>query len=154
MVIKNSAATKSGTITFPRRTLIQGLSSLICINGRNSFSSIRQTIACWCGFVKQQLRVSYVSINLIRPFFYHGPTTPSGPRFPHCRGFMIALRHTTFGRTPLGEWLARRRDLYLTTHNTHTSMPLAGFESTIPASERPQADALDRDANEIDIKAI
>jgi len=35
-------------------------------------------------------------------------------------------RHTTFGRTPLDEWSARRRDLYLTTHNTHnrqTSIP-------------------------------
>jgi hypothetical protein len=36
------------------------------------------------------------------------------------------LRHTTVGRTPLEEWSARRRDLYLTTHSTHnrqTSMP-------------------------------
>jgi len=28
-------------------------------------------------------------------------------------------RHITVGRTPLDEWSARRRDLYLTTHNTH-----------------------------------
>jgi hypothetical protein len=28
-------------------------------------------------------------------------------------------RRTTLGRTPLDEWSARRRDLYLTTHNTH-----------------------------------
>jgi hypothetical protein len=28
-------------------------------------------------------------------------------------------RRTTVGRTPLNEWSARRRDLYLTTHNTH-----------------------------------
>jgi hypothetical protein len=28
------------------------------------------------------------------------------------------FRHTTFGRTPLEEGPARRRDLYLTTHNT------------------------------------
>jgi hypothetical protein len=36
-------------------------------------------------------------------------------------------RRITVGRTPLDEWSARRRDLYLTTHNTHnrqTSMPL------------------------------
>jgi hypothetical protein len=41
----------------------------------------------------------------------------------------------------------RRRDLYLTTHNIHmrqTSMPLAGFEPTIPASVRPQTHAVDR----------
>jgi len=39
-------------------------------------------------------------------------------------------RRTTVGRTPLDEWSARRRDLYLTTHNTHnrqTSMPLGGI---------------------------
>jgi len=28
-------------------------------------------------------------------------------------------RHTKFGRTPLYEWSAWRRGLYLTTHNTH-----------------------------------
>jgi hypothetical protein len=33
------------------------------------------------------------------------------------QGFTITLRHTTLGRTPLDEWSARRRDLYLTTHN-------------------------------------
>jgi hypothetical protein len=32
---------------------------------------------------------------------------------------MITFRHTTLVRTPLDEWSARRRDLYLTTHNTH-----------------------------------
>jgi len=37
----------------------------------------------------------------------------------------------------LDEWLTRRKDLYLTTHNTHkreTSMSSAGFEAEIPAS--------------------
>jgi hypothetical protein len=56
------------------------------------------------------------------------------------------FRHTTLGRTPLDKWSARRRDLYLTTHNNHkrqTSMPLAGFEPAIPASKRPQTHALD-----------
>jgi len=59
--------------------------------------------------------------------------------------FLRFLDHTqrriTVGRTPLDEWSARRRDLYLTTHNTHnrqTSMPPVGFEPTISAGERPQ----------------
>ena len=55
-------------------------------------------------------------------------------------------RRTTVGRTSLDEWSARRRDLYLTTHNTHnrqTSMPPVGFEPTISAGERPQIYALD-----------
>jgi hypothetical protein len=58
-------------------------------------------------------------------------------------------RRTTVGRTPLDEWSARRRDLYLTTHNTHnrqTSMPSVGFEPMISAGERPQTYALDRAA--------
>jgi len=46
-------------------------------------------------------------------FFIHDMTAPNGPRPPHCRGFTITLRHTTPGRTPLDQWSARRRDLYL-----------------------------------------
>ena len=56
-------------------------------------------------------------------------------------------QRTTVGRTPLDEWTSRRRDLYLTTHNTHnrqTSMSPLGFEPTISAGERPQTYALDR----------
>jgi hypothetical protein len=56
-------------------------------------------------------------------------------------------RRTTVGRAPLDEWSIRRRDLYLTTRNTHnrqTSMPPVGFETTIPAGERPQTYTLDR----------
>ena len=47
---------------------------------------------------------------------------------------------------PLEEGLARRRDLALTTHNTHKkqiSMSLAGFEPVTPSSERPQTHFLD-----------
>ena len=59
-------------------------------------------------------------------------------------------RRITVGRTPLDEWSARRRDLYMTTHNTHKrqiSMPPVGFEPTISEGERPQAYTLDRAAN-------
>jgi hypothetical protein len=51
-------------------------------------------------------------------------------------------RRTTVGRTPLDERSAHRRDLYLTTHDTHNrqiSMSLVGVEPTISAVERPQA---------------
>jgi hypothetical protein len=73
--------------------------------------------------------------------------TLSGPGPPHCQGFTITLRRTTLGRTPLD------RDLYLTTHKPpkrQTSMPAAGFEPTIPASERPHTQALDRAATGMD----
>jgi len=50
--------------------------------------------------------------------------------------FLMFLDHTqqrtTVGRTPLDEWSARRRDLYLTTHNTHnrqTSMSSHGIRT-------------------------
>jgi hypothetical protein len=88
-----------------------------------------------------------------RVCFFHGATVTSVPGPPQYRGFTITLfRHTTLGRTPLHEWSARRTDLYLTTHNTHkrqTSMLSAGFEPTIPVSERPQTHALDRAATGI-----
>ena len=65
-------------------------------------------------------------------FYFAGATAPppSGPGPPQYRGFTITLRYTTLGRTPLDEWSARRRDLYLTTHNTHNRHPCpsAGFE--------------------------
>jgi hypothetical protein len=79
----------------------------------------------------------------------YGSTAPWGPRPHHFSRLHdhTHFRHTTLGRTPLDEWPARRRDLYLTTHDTHnrqTSMPPVGFEPTILVSERPQTHALDR----------
>jgi len=59
----------------------------------------------------------------------------------------ITLRHTTVSKNPLDQRSDRRRDLYLTTNNTHkgqTSMSPAGFETAIPESEWPQTHALDR----------
>ena len=53
--------------------------------------------------------------------------------------FLDHTRHSTVGRTPLDEWSAHRRDLYLTTHDTHNrqiSMPPVGFEPKISAGER------------------
>ena len=49
-------------------------------------------------------------------------------------------RRTTLGWT-LDEWSALRRDLFLTTHNTHntqTSMPTVRFEPTVSIGERTQ----------------
>ena len=58
------------------------------------------------------------------------------------RLFLMFLDHTqrrsTVGRTPLDKWSARRRDLCLTTHDTHNrkiSMSLVGLEPTISAGE-------------------
>jgi hypothetical protein len=57
----------------------------------------------------------------------------------HTRLLDHTQRRATVGRTPLNELLVRRRDLYLTTHNSHnrqTSMPLVEFEPTIAAGAR------------------
>ena len=76
---------------------------------------------------------------------------------PHPVLHLITLNHKhththTFGRISLDQVSACRRVLYLTTHNTHnrqTSTPPAKFEPSIPASERPQAHALDRETTGI-----
>jgi hypothetical protein len=76
-----------------------------------------------------------------------GPTRAMASSFLKCLDHK--QRHTTVSRTPLYKWSPRRRDLYLTTHNTHnrqTSIPPVRFEPTIPAGERPQTHTLDRAA--------
>ena len=76
---------------------------------------------------------------------FYGSTTLVRPGSPHCRGFTITLRHTTFVSTPLDDRSVRRRDHYLTTYNTYnrqTSMPPAGFKPTIPATALPLQSAI------------
>ena len=79
------------------------------------------------------------------------PLWRCGPTPARASSFLRFLDHTqrriTVGRTPLDEWSACRRDLYLTTHNNHnrqTSMHPVGFEPAISAGERPQTYALYR----------
>ena len=83
---------------------------------------------------------------------------PRGSWPPHSWGFLDHTQwRTTVGRTPLDKWSARRRDLYLTTQNTHnrqTSMPPVGFESTISTAKRPQTYSLDRAATWTDCHAL
>ena len=74
-----------------------------------------------------------------------------GPTWTMASSFMRFLDHTrwriTASRTPLDEWSAHRRDLYLTTHDTHnrqTSTPPVGFILTFSAGKRLQTYALDR----------
>jgi len=89
--------------------------------------------------------ISWSSHNVV-----YRATVANKPEPSH-RGFTITFSHTTLGKTPLDEWSARRRDLYLTTHNTHkrqTSMPPARLKHPIPASEKLQIHVLDRAALE------
>jgi hypothetical protein len=87
-------------------------------------------------------------INIIF-FFLSFTFDAEAPKCVRASSFTRFLDHTkrrtTLGRTPLDEWSARSRGPYLTKHNTHNrqiSLPLAGFEPAIPASDRPQIHAL------------
>ena len=91
---------------------------------------------------------------------HHNAATPSGPGPPQYPGFTISLSlshththtHTHTHQTLLDEWWAQCTDLYLTTgiiHKGQTSMPPAGFEPTIPASEWKQTHASDRTAYDV-----
>jgi hypothetical protein len=76
---------------------------------------------------------SSMPFNAIFPA--HGATAPGGPGPPRYRGFTIKIRHTSFGRTPLDEWSARRIHLYPATHNTHktqTSTPRQNLALSLP----------------------
>ena len=76
--------------------------------------------------------------------FFCGAVAQCGS-WPHSWRFKSpTMKHVS--RTPLDEWSAHHRELYLTTHNTHnsqTSLPPAEFEPTISAGEQPQTYTLD-----------
>ena len=81
----------------------------------------------------------------------------TGPELPHFRGFTIAVRHITLGRTPLDDWSAWRLDFYLTKHNTRNRqnpVPLERLEPAIPAREWSQTHPLDRAATGICIYGV
>jgi len=68
---------------------------------------------------------------------------------PHYRGF------TTLGMTPLDEWLALRRNLYLTTHTVpkrQTSIPPSGIRPHSP-SKQAASDPLLRPRGHWDINS-
>ena len=101
--------------------------------------------------VIRQRRSDITSTEDIINYHFFGAAPPS--QWAMASSFMRFLDHTqrrtTIGRTPLDEWSARRRDLYLTTHNTHnrqTSIPPVRFELRISAGERLQTYILNRTA--------
>jgi hypothetical protein len=108
-------------------------------------------------FVKRCMKIMLLEVMLNLPCLYICICTfffflRDSPHWALASSFTRFLdhtqRHTTVGRTPLGERSARSRDLYLTTHNRRTSMPSVGFEPTIWACELSQTYALDRAATE------
>ena len=66
-------------------------------------------------------------------FFFTWHNSPQWARASSLTRFLDhTQQRTTVGRTLLVEWLSRRRDLYLTIHNSHnrqTSMPPGGIRT-------------------------
>jgi hypothetical protein len=148
LLYKHLLILQSGVKSYKFIKCISDFSVMLENAGNFYYKEIKQTIYFLKGGVISPLHSSYImSYIYVFNFFYNlTQQPPIGPRRPHYRGFMFTLRHTTVGRTPMDEWSARRRDLYLTAQNSHkkqTSMPPVGFKPAIPASERPQTDALD-----------
>jgi hypothetical protein len=87
------------------------------------------------------MKYIYIILELKNQFYYYYFLWLCIPALAITSPFTRFLDHTqrlaTIGRTPLDELSARRRDLYLTTHNKQTSMPPVEFEPTIAAGERP-----------------
>jgi hypothetical protein len=109
------------------------------------------TVACcWTPTKKKNKKMKIFLHNYFPSRVARRPD--SGSR-PSLRGFAIThTGHTTLSRTPLEEWSARRRNIYLTTHSNYkrqTSLPPRGFEPRIRASERHQTHALHRSASRI-----
>ena len=80
----------------------------------------------------------YPFIRISPPLWRCGPTRAMASSF--LRFLDHTQRRVTVGRTPLDEWSARRRDLYLNiktfTTDRHPRPPV-GFGPTVSAGERP-----------------
>jgi hypothetical protein len=75
-------------------------------------------------FITQGRIVSYMR-HFVSKIFFMAWQPQVGQSHFICRDFTIALNHISLGRTPLGEWSARRRDLL--TDKRQTSMIPARF---------------------------
>ena len=70
----------------------------------------------------------------------HSTIASNGPRSSLCQGFTIIFRHTTFGRTPLGEWSALHKKLYLPTTLPWDKHLLYQWDLNPNSSKRTAAD--------------
>jgi hypothetical protein len=84
----------------------------------------------------------------VQPFFFIWRNSPQWARATLFTRFLYHTeRRTTVGRTPLNEWSARRRDLYMTIHNTHNRHPCPPRDSNPEFQQAPQTYVLDRAAS-------
>jgi len=79
----------------------------------------------------------FLAVLLHAYLFVFGATAPQWAMASSFTRFLDhTQRRTTVSSTPLGEWSARRTDLYLTTHNTHNRQTSVGLLWT---SDQPVA---------------
>jgi hypothetical protein len=111
----------------------------------------KETMSAWRKPHTAELNDLHSAPNIIFFFLWRcGPARVVAPSF--LKLLDHTQRRTTVGMTPLDKWSARRRDLYLTTHNRQIFVTPVGFETTIPAGEQRQTQALDRAATGTAIK--
>jgi hypothetical protein len=129
---------------FYRTRLASRVTTLhLSLNTRTPWGWLRAVVETRSSISVNQILVQ-LHCNKIAIFvFTMAIQPPQWARAPSFTRFLDQIqRHTTVGRTPLDEWSARRRDLYLTTHNTHkrqTYMPPGGIRTHNP-SKRAAAD--------------
>jgi hypothetical protein len=137
--------------TYLSSTLDAGVSFMpmaTLFTGKQAFVTSNKAASCHAGHIL--LLVPMLTLCNYT-FFFLWPCVPTRVIASSFLRFLDhTQRRTTVGRIPLDEWSARRKDLYLTTHNIHnrqTSMPPVEFEPTISAGGGPQTYALERAAN-------
>ena len=127
------------------RYFISPISLALCVGSLTVLSSM-PTLENWTADEVCAQSVAICNPQADRVFQYDiffslwlcGPTQAMAST---CSRNLDHTRHTTADRAPLDKWSARRRDSCLTTHYIHKrqrSLPLAGFEPTVSACERPQ----------------
>jgi len=73
---------------------------------------------------KYLLLMIFIYFLFLTILFAFGATAPQWARdYSFTRFLDHTQRRTRVGRTPLGEWSARHRGLYMITHNTHNKHP-------------------------------
>ena len=97
-----------------------------------------------CELVIKNVVVCHLFWYIYIYIYISTPLWRNSPQWAMAYSFTRFLDHTqwriTVSRTPLNEWSARCRDLYLTTHNTHNRHPCPRWDSDPHPSRRAAAD--------------
>ena len=118
-----------------------------CIISRGYFTLLTKYrtqfifIGCFHFYCIQMVLWILITVAIVYYFSSLWRNSPTRARAASVLRFLDhTQRHTTVDRTSLDKWSTRRRDLYLTTHNTlkrQAPMHPPGFNPTIPSSDRP-----------------